>query len=186
MKAGAAKSFLLEAADSREAFQGPKQSLGDLSAETVANVIETATDIALVIDGEGVIHDVAIPASRSFRRTRRLRKMDRSSLERDGHRGEPAQSRGFAARSRPASENPAGVNSITNRSRGIEVPVLYAAVKVGRGRSDSSRSVAICGPLPICSTSLSKRRCPWSATTRACVRSRRAIGCFFNCRRNRP
>ena len=35
------------------------QSLGDLTARTAANVIETAADIALVIDGDGVIHDVA-------------------------------------------------------------------------------------------------------------------------------
>ena len=42
-----------------KAFKAPTQSLGNLSAETAANVIETATDIALVVDGEGVIQDVA-------------------------------------------------------------------------------------------------------------------------------
>lgn len=42
-----------------KAFKAPSQSLGNLGAETAATLIETATDIALVLDGDGVILDVA-------------------------------------------------------------------------------------------------------------------------------
>ena len=41
-------------------FKAPKESLGDLDADTAAAVIVAAADIALVIDGEGVILDAAI------------------------------------------------------------------------------------------------------------------------------
>lgn len=44
-------------------FKAPKESLGDLDADTAAAVIAAAADIALVIDGEGVILDAAIPGS---------------------------------------------------------------------------------------------------------------------------
>ena len=40
-------------------FKNPKSSLGRLSWETAAHIIETATDIALIVDGDGVILDVA-------------------------------------------------------------------------------------------------------------------------------
>ena len=48
-------------------FQAPKESLGDLDAEAAATVIATAADVALVVDGDGVIHDIAFP--RDMRRT---------------------------------------------------------------------------------------------------------------------
>ncbi|MET0444322.1 MAG: transcriptional regulator PpsR [Pseudorhodoplanes sp.] len=42
-------------------FQAPKESLGDLDAEAAATVIATAADVALVLDGDGIIHDFAFP-----------------------------------------------------------------------------------------------------------------------------
>lgn len=42
-----------------KSFKSPAQSLGDLEATVVANIVETATDIALVVDGDGVIQDIA-------------------------------------------------------------------------------------------------------------------------------
>jgi len=42
-----------------KAFKAPIQSLGDLGADVAAIVIETATEIAIVLDGDGVIQDVA-------------------------------------------------------------------------------------------------------------------------------
>ena len=42
-----------------KAFKAPKETLGDLTAETAANLVAAAADIALVIDGDGVIQDVA-------------------------------------------------------------------------------------------------------------------------------
>jgi len=42
-----------------KAFKAPTQSLGDLGADIAAIIIETAAEIALVLDGDGVIQDVA-------------------------------------------------------------------------------------------------------------------------------
>ena len=43
-----------------KSFKAPKESLGDLDADSVAGLIAASADIALVVDGEGVILDVAI------------------------------------------------------------------------------------------------------------------------------
>src|SRR5262249_16786273 len=40
-------------------FRSPKRTLGDLEAEIAAKLIAAAADIALIIDGKGVIRDVA-------------------------------------------------------------------------------------------------------------------------------
>jgi len=40
-------------------FRAPKRTLGDLEAETAAKLIAAASDIALVVDGKGVIRDIA-------------------------------------------------------------------------------------------------------------------------------
>ena len=42
-----------------KAFKTPKESLGDLKADTAAMLIAAASDIALAIDNEGIIQDVA-------------------------------------------------------------------------------------------------------------------------------
>ena len=42
-----------------QVFKSPKESLGDLGAVSAANLIAAATDVAMMIDGEGVIRDVA-------------------------------------------------------------------------------------------------------------------------------
>ena len=40
-------------------FKSPKESLGDLGALSAANLIAAATDVAVVVDGQGFIRDVA-------------------------------------------------------------------------------------------------------------------------------
>jgi transcriptional regulator PpsR len=42
-----------------QVFKSPKESLGDLGALTAAKLIAAATDVALVVDPQGVIRDVA-------------------------------------------------------------------------------------------------------------------------------
>ncbi len=42
-----------------QVFKSPKESLGDLGAQSAAKLIAAATDVALVVDGQGVIRDVA-------------------------------------------------------------------------------------------------------------------------------
>ncbi len=41
-------------------MSAPQQTLSDLSAETVARLLEAAADIALIVDSQGTIHDVAV------------------------------------------------------------------------------------------------------------------------------
>jgi transcriptional regulator PpsR len=40
-------------------FRVPKESLGDLKADVAAMLVAAASDVALAIDGEGIIHDAA-------------------------------------------------------------------------------------------------------------------------------
>ena len=42
-----------------QVFKSPKESLGDLGAQSAAKLIAAATDVALVVDGQGFIRDVA-------------------------------------------------------------------------------------------------------------------------------
>ena len=42
-----------------QVFKSPKESLGDLGALSAANLIAAATDVAVVVDGQGVVRDVA-------------------------------------------------------------------------------------------------------------------------------
>ena len=42
-------------------FQAPKETLGDLDAEAAATVIATAADVALVVNAQGIIQDLAFP-----------------------------------------------------------------------------------------------------------------------------
>jgi transcriptional regulator PpsR len=42
-----------------QVFKSPKESLGDLGALSAAKLIAAATDVALVVDGQGIIRDVA-------------------------------------------------------------------------------------------------------------------------------
>jgi transcriptional regulator PpsR len=42
-----------------KAFRAPKRSLGNLDAEAAATLIAASSDIALILDGEGIVRDVA-------------------------------------------------------------------------------------------------------------------------------
>ncbi len=41
-------------------FRSPRQSIGDIDADTAARVIASASDVAMVIDSHGIIRDVAV------------------------------------------------------------------------------------------------------------------------------
>jgi transcriptional regulator PpsR len=43
-----------------KAFKAPKNSFGNLDAESAATLVEVSSDVALVVDGNGVIHDIAV------------------------------------------------------------------------------------------------------------------------------
>jgi transcriptional regulator PpsR len=110
-------------------FNAPKKSLGDLDAEAAATLIAAAADVALIVDGDGVIRDVAFGA-------------EELSLDEHGHwLGQPWVET-VTVESRPkvmellrdaalkATPRWRQVNHPS--SRGADVPILYSAVQVGQ------------------------------------------------------
>ena len=110
-------------------FRAPKNSLGDLDAEAAATLIAAAADVALVVDNEGVIRDVAFGSD---------------ELSREGYDGKwlglpwadtvTVESRPkIEALLREASGKTATRWRQVNHPspRGADVPILYSAVPVG-------------------------------------------------------
>jgi transcriptional regulator PpsR len=114
-----------------QVFKSPKESLGDLGAISAANLIAAATDVAVVVDGQGLIRDVAF-------------NKEELSLELD------AQGRWLGSRfmetvtpeSRTkvrellqdaASRKSSNWRQVNHPSAGGEdIPVLYSAINIGR------------------------------------------------------
>ena len=112
-------------------FKSPKESLGDLGAQSAAGLIAAATDVAVVVDGQGVIRDVAF-------------NKDELSLELDGHGrwlGAPfaetvtSETRGKVAEllRDAAAKKSTGWRQVNHPSPGGEdIPVSYSAIHIGR------------------------------------------------------
>jgi transcriptional regulator PpsR len=109
-------------------FESPEKSLGGMGAAAAATLIASAADVALILDGEGVIRDLAFGSE---------------ELSQEGYakwRGQPwadtvtVESRQKveellrAATARSPSK-PRHVNHPS--SRGTDVPILYSALQVG-------------------------------------------------------
>jgi transcriptional regulator PpsR len=112
-----------------KAFKAPKETLGDLAAETAANLVAAAADIALVIDGDGVIQDVA------FGQTDLSLELERygSWFGRPWSETVTAESQTKVdALLREAATNPASRWRQLNHqaARGIDIPMLYSAVQI--------------------------------------------------------
>lgn len=114
-----------------QVFKSPKNSLGDLGAQSAARMIAAATDIALVVDAQGVVKDVAF-------------NKDELSLELDGH-GRwlgshlvdivTSETRGkVTALLNEAPTKPSSAWRQVNHPSpgGEDVPVLYSAINIGR------------------------------------------------------
>jgi transcriptional regulator PpsR len=113
-------------------LQAPQESLGGLDAEAAATLIAAAADVALIVDREGVIRDLAFGSD---------------ELSREGYGawiGQPWLDT-VTVESRPKVEAllqdavrkvaPRGRQVNHPSSRGVDVPVLYSAVQVGlKGR----------------------------------------------------
>ena len=111
------------------AFSTPKKSLGDLDAESAATLIAAASDLALVVDGRGVIADV------SFHSEDLARDLDARSawLGRPWADTVTVESRPKAeALLREAStQNPPRWRHLNHPSdRGADVPILYSVVRI--------------------------------------------------------
>jgi transcriptional regulator PpsR len=112
-------------------FKSPKESLGDLGAQSAATLIAAATDVAVVVDGQGVIRDVAF-------------NKEELSLELDGHGrwlGSKMQEI-VTSETRDKIEEllrdaairkASGWRQVNHASPGgQDIPVLYAAIDIGR------------------------------------------------------
>lgn len=114
------------------AFRSPKQSLGDLGAEAAAVLIAHAADVAVILDGDGVILDIAFQRvdlsveldgygkwlGRSFAQT--VTVDSQSKVEAMLH-----EAREKTASSSRQLKHPS--------ARGVELPVLYCIVRLGSG-----------------------------------------------------
>ena len=113
-------------------FRAPNESVGTLDPATAATLVAHSSDLALVLDGEGIIQDMAIQAADL-------------SLELEGYGrwlGRP-WSDTVGAESRPkvdsmlaeAAKNAASSwRQLIHKSvGGRDVPILYSVVKIGSG-----------------------------------------------------
>lgn len=112
-------------------FKSPKESLGDLGAQSAAGLIAAATDVAVVIDGKGVIRDVAF-------------NNDELSLELDGHGrwlgSQFVETVTSETRTKitklildaAARKSPMWRQVNHPSPRGEDIPVLYSAINIGR------------------------------------------------------
>ena len=110
------------------AFESPDKTLGSLNADDAATLIAAAADVALIVDHDGIIRDVAFGSD---------------ELSNEGYAkwlGQPwvdtvtVESRPkVEALLRDAAANVATKNRHVNHtsSRGADVPILYSAVQVG-------------------------------------------------------
>jgi transcriptional regulator PpsR len=114
-----------------QVFKSPKESLGDLGAQSAAKLIAAATDVALVVDGQGFIRDVAF-------------NKDELSLELDaqgrwlGSKLVETVTPDTQAKVKELLGDVAALKSSNWRQvnhpspGGEDIPILYSAVNIGR------------------------------------------------------
>jgi len=110
-------------------FRSPDQSLGSLDAHSASRLVTAATDIALVLDHEGVIRDLALGSE------------EISAEDSGGWLGQPLVST-VSVESRPKVSELLQAGERQDRRRwrhlnhvtasGVDLPILYSAVPVGR------------------------------------------------------
>lgn len=111
-------------------FKAPQESLGDVDAEAASALAAAAADVALVVNGNGVIRDMACHSEEL------LAVLDGQSrwLGQPWTETVTAESRPkVEALLREASRNQASPRRQVNHSstRGVDIPVLYSAIRVG-------------------------------------------------------
>ncbi len=114
-----------------QVFKSPKDSLGDLGAQSAAMLIAASNDVAIVVDGKGVIRDV------SFNK-------DELSLELDGHGRwlgtdfvetvtHDSRTKMKSLLQDVAARKPSGWRHVNHpSSAGDDIPVQYLAIDIGR------------------------------------------------------
>ena len=121
-----------------KAFRAPKSSIGPLDAESTGALVAAVTDVALVVDADGIIRD------RSFQ-------SEDMATELEGETpwiGRPLQDTvtvechaKVRALLKDAAAGP-DANGRTNHptASGVDVPILYSAMRIGK-----TRNVLVCG-----------------------------------------
>ncbi len=117
-------------------FEAPRKTLGGLDAEAAAAVISAASDIALVLDRDGVIRDLAFGSEELSREDygKWLGQPWADTVTAESRAKVEAMLRDAQAKVPPRWRH---VNHPS--SRGADVPVVYSAVQVG----DEGRVVAV-------------------------------------------
>jgi transcriptional regulator PpsR len=113
-----------------KSFRTPRKSLGNLDADVAAKLIAAAADVALVIDEAGVIRDVAIHSEDLARDLEgHARWVGRPWIETVTVESRPKVEQLCAEAAEKAAPRWRHVNHPT--PRGIDVPVLYSAIRFG-------------------------------------------------------
>ena len=112
-------------------FKSPKESLGDLGALPAADLIAAATDVAVIVDGQGVIRDVAFnkeELSLELDAQGRWMGSKLSETVTSETRGKVGELLHDAAIRKSSSWRQVNHPS----AGGEDIPVLYSAINIGR------------------------------------------------------
>lgn len=114
-----------------QVFKSPKESLGDLGALSAANLIAAATDVAVVVDGQGVIRDVAFNKEElSLELDARGRWLGSKLLDVVTSETQAKVTELLRDAATRKSSNWRQVNHPS--SGGVDIPILYSAINIGR------------------------------------------------------
>ena len=114
-----------------QVFKSPKELLGDLGALPAANLIAAATDVAVIVDGQGVIRDVA------FNKEELSLELDAQGRWMGSKLSETvtSETRGKVGEllHEAAIRKASSWRQVNHPSAGGEdIPVLYSAINIGR------------------------------------------------------
>lgn len=112
-------------------FKSPKEHLGVLSAEAAASLIAAASDVAVIIDADGVIRDVAFQSDElSQQLSAQKQWLGKKWLKVVTVESRPKVEALLHEANAQAASPPRQVNH--HVSGGVDVPVLYSVIQVGR------------------------------------------------------
>ena len=115
------------------AFTAPKKSLGNLDAESAASLIAAAADVALILDMDGMICDLAVHSEElAAELESRGTWLGRAWIDTVTPETRPKIEALLREAASSAAPRWRQVNHFSTRS--TDVPVLYSAVQVGSGR----------------------------------------------------
>ena len=114
-----------------QVFKSPKESLGDLGAVSAAGLIAAATDVAVVVDGEGVVRDV------SFNKEELSLELDAKGRWLGSKLADTVSSESHpkikALLQDAVARTPSIWRQVNHPSPGgDDIPVLYSAINIGR------------------------------------------------------